>query len=764
MADFRGDRELDALLKDDPSLRVLAESARSGRPEPVLDPRFKAVLRAQLIREAPSILGKQTWWQRRRGGLAWTSIGAGAVATAAALALLVVNQVHDHSTPLAAILPGIQGQAQVNPDAAIVVGFTQPMDQASVVQALHIEPATAVTTSWNNNTLTITPLHHLTSNTPYTVTIDHSVAKASNGGTLAADVTLTFGTGTTPSPSASPSPSAPPTLQATAVIPANSDVIAFAPDGSVLTNAAAPSSGAQPSGSPFSSTTPAPTPSSVQGASASPAPSGDGLYDFPGSGSSVRIGNHAAVAAVSPNGHLVAFATTNAATNASTVTIARNDGSNAVTHATTTSPVIALTWSSNDTVIYATDTKVRSLTTAVTRGVPAASHGIAAGDPGLTLQNLSPSGHYTFEAPTGSGTVTSGALMDNTHPTRAPIVLRGSTTAAFSGDSQWIAWMDTSATPAVVMLAATDNTTAPVALSLPPGTDTSKLTSLALNRDGSEMAYVTSDGNGGSVLIVASITNQTVAVTVVGDGSARDLTFDANSDHLAYVGGDASNPLLYVAAVPNTSPASPTTNVSQAATDTITTFLAAQVGGDQAKLLALSGSGLNAFDKTPKDLTRSYLIDATANVDGSVVAQARLLRDPSSSKLTTLSADETFTLTQPNGGAGFVVSQMTATALKDQPSGPHVLHVTGSRDNTFFEITFDADLETDSVAPAITLVDDGNNGATVAVSVRYNDNTRTASMTVLGLPPTQGTLIVATTLTDLNRKHLATTFHYVLPG
>ena len=51
------DPEIEGILEGDPELIELANRVRAARPEPPLDPRFQAVLRAQLMREAPAALG-----------------------------------------------------------------------------------------------------------------------------------------------------------------------------------------------------------------------------------------------------------------------------------------------------------------------------------------------------------------------------------------------------------------------------------------------------------------------------------------------------------------------------------------------------------------------------------------------------------------------------------------------------------------------------------------------------------------------------------
>ncbi|MGA9115082.1 MAG: hypothetical protein WB802_14985, partial [Candidatus Dormiibacterota bacterium] len=52
----RYDPELAELFGDDPGLLELAQRVRESRPEPDLDPRFPAILRARLMEEARAAL------------------------------------------------------------------------------------------------------------------------------------------------------------------------------------------------------------------------------------------------------------------------------------------------------------------------------------------------------------------------------------------------------------------------------------------------------------------------------------------------------------------------------------------------------------------------------------------------------------------------------------------------------------------------------------------------------------------------------------
>ena len=103
------DPEIDGIFDGDPELIQLAHLVRSARPEPALDPRFEAVLRAQLMREAalraPAAEKQQrgarqhtahrAWW-RRPMPFAFTGAGLGVALAAAAVITIISRPIQDH--------------------------------------------------------------------------------------------------------------------------------------------------------------------------------------------------------------------------------------------------------------------------------------------------------------------------------------------------------------------------------------------------------------------------------------------------------------------------------------------------------------------------------------------------------------------------------------------------------------------------------------------------------------------------------------------
>jgi Tol biopolymer transport system component len=736
------DSELKALLSDDPELLQVAEHLVRARPEPRLDPRFQAVLKARLVTEGRTILvPKRARLGLRRGWVAWASGGLGVAAATAAVAVLALNQVHS-TTNFVAVSSPLAGQTHVDPGQAITVSFSQPMDQSTVVSALHIEPATAFTTSWSGNTLTITPDHHLAPNIPYVVTIDHNTAKSSNGSALQADVSVAFGTAPTPSPSAPPGTSVP-ALSPTQIGPADGDVVGFAPNGSILANGT-PSTLATP-------TAPQPSPSSSTSPFASGG-SGDGLYLYPSSGGSVRIAPHAQAASASPDGKHIAVVLQNSG--GSTVEVVRSDGTHATELVTSSAPVVAVGWQSDGTIVYATAQTVSS----VDFGKNVSTLGNAPG--GDQIIGLSPNGAYaalqTVPAATAEGSASApqtGVALLQLSGGNVQTLSANAQSVVFSSDSGWVAWVDNSgSSPQLVVSPTSGGSPSTVPLT---GVGVDANGPLALNHDGSLLAFVSS----GSSAALDVVSTSTGALVASGDGNVAALAFDDNDGHLAFTtrGGSST---LEVDTVPSASTATPVSDVPAGALQTLTNFINAQVTGDQGTLNSLS-QDVNT-QATPPGITRAYVVDTTVNLDGSVSATAELVVDPSSQHTSVTEASEALTLNATGPSGNYVVTKLTIGSLTTAATGPHVIGLSTSRTSTLFVLTFDSDLQPGSVQQAISLVD--SKGVTLPISVHYDPNTRTATVSVLGPSPAHATLTVSTSLVDVENQHLATAFTHNVSG
>jgi len=386
----RYDPELAELLGDEPGLLELAQRVRESRPEPDLDPRFPAILRARLMEEArtaltaghasrPAVDVRPAAAPRRRfrarfgprGLAAWGTLAVGvAVAAAAVVAILSLRA----PTPggLAVVASNVSHQQAVDPHQAITLSFNQPMDeqnQQSVLAAVKIQPATQVTIAWKTpETLVITPVHPLAADTDYQVTIPKTSVQSQDGQTLNADVTIDFGTqpAATLSPSASPAP----VLEAAAVGPAASDGQAFwgpagAPgvtDGSAVqtTPVTAPSAtaSASPTGSPTPSATPASSPLASSPASSATPAAAAGAVVFPDGQAPVALSSMpAAAVAVSPDGFNVALAVTEP-DGSGQIVVEGDDGSQANQVWPSGSPpgsaVTALAWDGNNRIVFVT--------------------------------------------------------------------------------------------------------------------------------------------------------------------------------------------------------------------------------------------------------------------------------------------------------------------------------------------------------------------------------------------------------------------------
>lgn len=210
------DPELDDLFEGEPELREFAQFMR-GRPHPAANvepsPRFRMVLKQRLMREAWERASRPRlpWYRRLLApqSLAWAGAAVGAL-----LIGFTVFMFFNTSAPNTTVFvhSELDGAQTVKVEKPIPLTFTQPMDASSV--AVKIVPATEVRYAWqdNNTRLTITPVHQLTPNTQYEVSVASS-AKTQSGQALTNAKPVHFVTTSppAPSPTAQPSPSSTPT-------------------------------------------------------------------------------------------------------------------------------------------------------------------------------------------------------------------------------------------------------------------------------------------------------------------------------------------------------------------------------------------------------------------------------------------------------------------------------------------------------------------------------------------------------------------------
>ena len=763
------DPELEDLFREDRALHQTARLLHSSRPEPVVDPQFERRLKAQLMQAAetrPVRKGsgranvlrepRRPFWMRLRAAhFAWGGAGLGVALTAATVvALLAGNQGPGGSTRTVVATSPVAAEHLVSPNNAILVSFNQPMDHSAVEAGLHIVPATQVTTAWQGNRLVITPVHHLAGNTPYTVTIPQTALIAASGARAAAPVQINFGTAPTPPPTVG-SPLPPVMIQDPLGPAANAGVLLFAPDSGVVTNAVAataasptPSPSPSPSATPTATLTPSatsPTPAPVPPSPAAIPTGGSSLVELPAqSRSPLVLGPAATAAAFSPDGSQLATAVPSSS--GTDVAVSRADGTNQGTLTHSAAPVVALAWTSASKLEYATAESVKSVDL---NGVATT---VAANTPG-TIAALSPGGDFAYLAPSGG---TQGRLLALDDGTVTP--LAGNDQAAdvaFSGDGSAVAWIDRSAAKPLLMAAPAGSAAAATVSILDPG---SGLGALALNKDGGRVAYneVLNDGTGR--LVVAELpTGAPVAIAT----GASQVVFSPSGGALAVRIPSQQGASVALDQLPGTN-ASSDQVVPAAASQVLHAFLDAQVAANRSALAGLTAPGVMNPSVPQSGLSRAMLINAVQRANGTVDAVASLLVDPTSSRPTTLAAVETLTLAQRGGS--YVVSVVNATPLRQLASGPHVTSMTSTeqKGTLIARVGFDSDLAAASVPGAITV--QNASGNTVPVTVTYDVNTRTATLTLSPIPSGALSVVVGTALRDVNGQSPPTPFTAPLAG
>ncbi|MEO8899014.1 MAG: Ig-like domain-containing protein [Candidatus Dormibacter sp.] len=746
------DSELDSILEGDPELIQLAHLVRAARPEPALDPRFEAVLRAQLMREAartaPAVTEKKqriprqrvargAWWRSPKP-FAWTGAGLG-VALAAATVILISKPLQDHQVVTAG--SPVAELHQVGADNVITVAFSQPMNHQAVVAGLHIRPATEVSTTWQGNNLLITPTHHLAGNTPYTVTIDRSAAQSASGAVAAADIHISFGTAPTPPPAPSVT-----TLSTTALGPVDAGTQLIAgPSGSVIaTSSTAPQTTPTPPPTATPTTTAAATASATPSATpsaAAPAPLSANSTVLFGSAGTTTLGPAASSAALSSNGLRLVSAVTTAS--GSQIVLSRVNGGNNTVLTTIGVPVLATGWLSPDTALVAESDRILSI------DLQGHVTNLVALPAGTATVVFAPAGGRAFAGSPSAD----GALYDLAG--RDSRVLIGSRTlAAFSGDGKTVAWIDNSSPIARLLTSPVARDQAAVIPLDHPG---DSVAALALDQTGARTAIIDHPALGGDQLDINALPSGTL-IARGPSGTHPVFTSSGNRIALVSAGGQAETAVL-------PGGASTTTNVlPDGAAGVLSAFVNAQTGGDPAAIAEYAVPSLPAAAVTPGGLTRAYVISAAVNPDGTVAATARLIIDASATHPLASFADESLTLTPSLSKSAFLVSAITVAPLHDEPVGPHVVHVTPTNvaGALVLQVSFDSDLRPSTVASAISVTT--SDGQLLHATTVYDAEQRTAVVTLTVPGDTHVSVTVGTGVLDVDGQALASAFTTAVGG
>jgi hypothetical protein len=745
------DPELEDLFHNEPELLETARQVRAARPRVDPDPRFQNRLRAQLVAEASrgaGARGVRRWWRLGPTHFAW----GGAVVGAALITATVLTFVSNHATDqTVTAYSQLTAQHSVSPNQVITVSFNQPMNEQAVEAGVHIQPAIKVSFSWKNNDLVISPAYHLSANTPYTVTIAKTAIRASSGASAAAPINITFGTAPTPAPA----PVTPPSLNP-AVVGANGTggSLLYAPDGSLVSTVGLlPASAANAATPSASATAPTASPTTTPEGVTTQGPEVPGsLVEFPSSGAPTQLSSsQPSAAAFSPNGGRYLAMAVDDGNGGSKIVVTRSDGSQMEKLATSPTPVTALTWATNDRIIYTDGTIIDSVDLSKAKAQLYTHNGSG------TITALALGGAYAYVSP-DSGT--GGALL-NINSGVAQILTGAVTDVAFSGDGTVVAWVDESAQPARILsesIAHSASTQrAPVVVSTPDATATPS--DVALDLAGDEIAYLSTSAAGAAELVVAQLSSGT-PLAVESPSNASQITLAPAGDQVAFVSSTANGASIARATVPGatTKPHGP--QIPDGANRTLQRFVQAQIGEngqpDFTTLAELSAPGTDFSSSTPQDLSRAYVI-STYLQQGVVGASIELIVDPSSGHTTARFASEKL-LIAPGPSGGYVVTSAFTSQLSDESAGPHVVQVTSNSANgvTTLQVSFDSDLNPGSVASAISVL--SASGATLSSSALYNPDTRTATVTIDNAPSGTLTLDIATTLADFKGQTLVQSF------
>ena len=593
---------------------------------------------------------------------------------------------------------GIDGAVSADPTAPITLRFSQPMDHAATASALQLSPATALQTSWQGDTLTVTPTHGFAPNSAYLLTIDHTVAATSTGARPAADLHLAFGTAPAAEGSSAAAPPTP--LSRTVVADAASDSEAVVTaDGSLLLTAAR----------------------------AGPGTDGhDGLVRVGGVGT-VRLSAATEAICLSRSGQSVAFLTGNG--KSARIVFASGDG--------TPSASVQAAVDAGSPLGWIDDAKVSFVSGGKLRAVDAAGHLTTLSDTSIDAAHdtvaLSPGGRYAFVGPaTGAGGKLTDLVSGAAHALPGIV---GS--PAFDGDGSTVAWFEASAGRQLIAVAASGG--GPVLRAVLPVRAGDKLSDLALSPDGTQFVYSVTGAGGRAELRVATLPDaRTVAVSV---GIGESPNWSASGHEFAVLGVDGGAPRIQTVSLPAS-----VTGRQPAWLGLATAFANTQIGGDAGAQAALAGPDV-ALPAPPR-ITRAAVIWGRTGAGGTATVSIRLTVDATSGGTAARQADETLDL-GPDGAGAPTVRKATIGAWHSPPAGPQLIRLDSTGTPGAVQLVFDADLDAATVPGALTLTTAA--GQPIPATVSYDAARRTATVRpVSGSGPATVMVAIGAGLRDID--------------
>ena len=344
---------------------------------------------------------------------------------------------------------------------------------------------------------------------------------------------------------------------------------------------------------------------------------------------------------------------------------------------------------------------------------------------------LSPGGRYMYLRSAAGGLGRVVDLQTNaTHPLSG-----GTGDAAFSADGATVAWFDTSGTAPVLDLAASAG--GPVFGVPLPAVPGDQFSDLGLSPDGYHFVYTATGADHHAQLRLAMLPDgHTVAVS---DGTAGRSPNWAASGRLFTVrsGGDI-----------DTVPVDPAADRPAALQGLAMAFANAEISGDQGAQRALTTP--DATLPTLPGITRAAVLWVLPQPGGSANARLRLTVDPTTDLPVARQAEETLVLgTRPDGT--FAVRAANVKDFQSAPAAPQVIRCDPAALPGAVLLTFDSDLDPDTVATAIGL--NTTDGHPVPVTASYDAQNRTVTVQPRATMTAPVVVRVDTGLRDVRGQH-----------
>jgi hypothetical protein len=611
---------------------------------------------------------------RRRSRRPRIAVWAAATAAAVAAGVLVTDL---YPTMLGTEQVTVQasseltGAVSADPAGAVRVRFDHALDHVATEGAITLQPAADVRTSWQGDTLVVSPVHGLAPNSAYRLSIDGHKARTAQGTPLGSDLRLAFGTA--PAIASGPATAAPAVLDRTPTAAAayGSEAVVTVKGALLLTAARGRTAAA------------------------------GGLTRVVAGGSR-RVAQQTDAICVSRSGQSVAFLGRTGT--ASSVVFADGNGTPQLAVPAAVDAGSPLGWIDDSEVTFVSGGRLTAVDrqghrrTLPATGIDAA-HGSVV---------VAPGGRYAYLR-TGTGP---GRLYDlKAATTRELAGVDGD--PAFTADGAGMVWFDRSGAGVRVHYAATSGgptTTAPL-----PVTAGRRISDLAVSPDGSQFVYSVTGADRTATLVLAALpSGVTLARSTAGAGESPNWSPTGRFFTVLATGGNGRT--IETVRVPASVGA-----VRTVAEGAVSAFATAQISGDTGAQAWLSDPGVLLPQLPP--VTRAAVLWALPGPGGTTRARVRLTVDPGAGDPYALQAEESITLGAAVAGGLPKIRAVTAGQLAPIPAGPQLLRADDDAVAGSVRLTFDSDLDAATVRNGIAVT--GVDGTVVPADTRYDSATRT---------------------------------------